>query len=221
MHETVLRELIQSGEVEELKLQKAAILAFDIEGASALHLAAEIGSVDVLSLFLEMGISLEKECDLYYTPLQVASMSGQLEATKFLIKAGAKLSRKTETLNILDFPAMYNDLPMFELLLAEGADLFGSGVLRQPVFWAVQEGGFQVFSRFLDLGVPITVVQGPNFDENVSLLYVAASEGHLEIVRELLKRGANLNVLTSEKVSAKMIANLYNHDLVVNELDLR
>lgn len=52
------------------------------------------------------------------------------------------------------------------------------------------------------------------FQNGLNALHLASKDGHLEIVKELLKRGANVNSATKKGNTALHIASLGIHDII-------
>ena len=69
-----------------------------------------------------------------------------------------------------------------------------------------------------------TLLETPNFDVNISILnrttplYIAAQQGHIQVVHELLNHGANVNITNSFEETPLITASRYGHIQVVKEL---
>ncbi|VDN03509.1 unnamed protein product [Thelazia callipaeda] len=85
-NEELLREL--------LKINPGKVHYRDKYGKSALHIAAQNGSVRVLDLLIKAGADVNSMAGpnaLCATPLHIAAVAGRLEAVRYLIEAGAEL----------------------------------------------------------------------------------------------------------------------------------
>lgn len=88
--------------------------------------------------------------------------------------------------------AYLGDLKVVEYLISKGARVSGNQTFpNSPIYFAIFKGHLAVVSRFLDLGVE------PNYswtDRNGGTLLIAAAQfGQLEVVKLLVKRGADIN----------------------------
>lgn len=61
----------------------------NIYGSSALHIAAELGNLDLIKEILEKKININKRQKEGLTPLHCAAQNGQLNAVEYLISMGA------------------------------------------------------------------------------------------------------------------------------------
>ena len=63
--------------------------AVDSSGQTALHLCADRGHVDCLSILIKKGANVDASDDDGITPLQAAVISGHVDACRLLLDAGA------------------------------------------------------------------------------------------------------------------------------------
>ena len=62
------------------------MFTFVTQKYTALHLAAESGSVDIIKLLLDIGMSVNLNETDDFTPLHVSAQFGLLDATKSLVE---------------------------------------------------------------------------------------------------------------------------------------
>jgi ankyrin repeat protein len=65
----------------------------------------------------------------------------------------------------------------------------------KSLFHGVMENSIGTVKYYLDTGAPVNLIFVTNNYNGHSLLTLAVSEGRLAIVRELLKRGADVNLI--------------------------
>lgn len=95
-----------------------------------------------------------------------------LEIARLLIEAGAELEQRSNGTTALRMAAFHNDLKMLSMLLANGAD--PNSEIFSPVSTLAKKKGSKIAAGYLG-----------------TVLHEAASRGHLDVVRALLKAGAD------------------------------
>ena len=91
---------------------------------TALHIATEIGHVDVIRYLVEQGADVEKMTGSCFTPLMIASLYEQFDAAQCLLQEGADVNManpRNET--ALHFAACNGNIEIATLLMFRGADL--------------------------------------------------------------------------------------------------
>jgi ankyrin repeat protein len=118
-----LKEAVANGEIHQIKaLIKAGA---SIEESEALHYAAELGDIDILTLLLNSGGSIESEAISGETPLCYAAEFQRHDVMEFLIQRGANpnaQARGTKT-TPLHHAASTNDATGVAILLSAGANV--------------------------------------------------------------------------------------------------
>ncbi len=161
------------------------------DGSSALMMAAGYsGALASVQHLLAAGASLERAADGPLPPLLAAVMHGDRRVVDLLLQRGAKLlDEALFEMTALDLAVSAGDVEMVRHLIARGAD----------VNRAMEEGGtvlhLAVLDGNLDL-VRLLIESGASLEERVEghtpLLAAALIDpGHPEIVRALLKAGAD------------------------------
>lgn len=103
-------------------------------------------------------------------------------------------------------------LQRLRFLVSRGAKAAGSGALRE----VVAADCVELASCLLDGGADVDDVVEP---EKTSSLMVAASEGYQEMVKLLLDRGADIELIDREGRNAIAVANRNGHDSIVKILE--
>jgi ankyrin repeat protein len=140
------------------------------DGMTALHWAAESGTVELAEMLLYAGAHLEAVTRLGdYTPLHVASRSGHTGVARLLVEAGANVGARTSTGGVLPlhFAARAGDPELVSLLLGAGAEVDAAEAARgqTPLMFAAAFGRVDVVRTLLQAGadpaVTSTVVDVP------------------------------------------------------------
>ena len=178
----------------------------------ALHIASRYGHIEVLKEVLKYDTDIDDKNRDGETALHIAAENGHKQIVKALLDHGAKIA-----LNVGDSPegcngaicedpcypegdALYlatikNNFQIVKMLLKYGAPLdnpCSPDVLEK----ACQLGQIEIVKVLIENG---TIINAPNIQGEVQYwkrkqsLHTAVSYGHIDIVKELLKKGANVN----------------------------
>lgn len=80
--------------IEFLRKSKDVLKAVDSKKKTALHVASEVGSSQLVDLFLNKGLSVYAWDKLLWTPLHWAALNGHEVALEILVKAGSEVYAK-------------------------------------------------------------------------------------------------------------------------------
>ncbi len=207
-------------EVVELLLGKSGINvnAAALTGATPLYIASEEGRVAVVELLLAMpGIDVNAGRE-YGTPLQVAAEKGHTEVVKLLLAApGIDIDRQRQDGSTALFLAAQNNFPgIVEQLVRWGADAnltLSDGT--PPLYLAAHRGYLEVVRGLLP-APGIRLNHGA--DERFIPLGIAAQQGHKDIVRLLLRHGADPNMKSGAGFTPLHVACLEGHTAIVQVL---
>jgi ankyrin repeat protein len=204
--------------VAELLLNAGALVdKADDLGALPIHTAAEHGQARVLEVFLKHKADINARHQLLgATALHIAAREGREEAVKILLAKGAKVDDRSGGYTPLYLAASGGHNAVINILLTKGADVNGGNKDSEdtPLHTASVEGHRNT-ARVLakrgarnDLASAVVLndvafvkkklEQNPNAakirpeNEPYTLLGLASREGHLEIVKLLVKLGADL-----------------------------
>ncbi|KAJ3037860.1 hypothetical protein HDV00_001275 [Rhizophlyctis rosea] len=172
-NEKVLRAAAQSGHVDSVRelLQAGAdVHAFNDD---ALFKACEAGHAAVVTQLVKGGADVHVFED---EPLRRASSIGHLEAVQALLRAGANVHTYDEA--ALKVAAGRSHIRVLKLLLEEGACI-SNNTLRTMA----EEGRTEVVQAFTEAKANMRASDIPM---NESVVHIAATRGHLDVVRVLL-----------------------------------
>jgi ankyrin repeat protein len=196
--ETALMIAARSGKVDAVKallVRGARHEARERRGQTALMWAAAEGHAPVVKALIESGAEMNVMIDSGFTPFLFAVREGHLEVVRALLEAGAKVNE-----------------PLRRREKAPGGPvdsaLYKSGRDTSPLMLAVQNGHFELAIALVDAGAnpndmqsgftplhALSWVRKPD-SSDVSDPSTPAGSGRLtslQFVREIVKRGANVN----------------------------
>ncbi|XP_064628158.1 ankyrin repeat domain-containing protein 17-like isoform X2 [Lineus longissimus] len=182
-HLEMVKFLLEAGADQEHKTD---------EMHTALMEASMDGHVEVARLLLDSGAQVNMPADSFESPLTLAACGGHVELANLLIERGANLEEvNDEGYTPLMEAAREGHEEMVALLLAHGADINAQTEETQETALTLACcGGFLEVSDFL-------IKAGADIELGCSTpLMEAAQEGHLDLVRYLLKSGANVHAQT-------------------------
>ncbi|XP_076074995.1 ankyrin repeat and KH domain-containing protein 1-like isoform X3 [Mytilus galloprovincialis] len=182
-HLEMVKFLLEAGADQEHKTD---------EMHTALMEASMDGHVEVARLLLDSGAQVNMPADSFESPLTLAACGGHVELASLLIERGANLEEvNDEGYTPLMEAAREGHEEMVALLLAHGADINAQTEETQETALTLACcGGFLDVADFL-------IKAGADYELGCSTpLMEAAQEGHLELVKYLLKAGSNVHAQT-------------------------
>lgn len=178
--------------VRALLKQKVDVNAPAVDGATALHWAAELDDVETASLLIRSGANVKAVNRYGVTPLSLACTNGSAPMIELLLKAGADSNTTlAEGETALMTAARSGKLDAVNVLLANGATVNQKESWRgqTALMWAAAEGHLPVVDRLIEAGADIKIRSSAGY----SAFMFAVREGRADVVRALLKAGANVN----------------------------
>lgn len=164
-------------------------------GTTPAHLAAEQARPDVLSLLIARGVNLAAADKQGDTPLHLAAESGDMQSVGLLITAGANpIARNKNQETPLFMAAQNGDVGCVRLLLEQPAvrkTINASVSMKDgymPLHAAIENGFEKTAMLLMDAGADINKPD----HENVTPLHHAVQQKNKRLVRELIKRGADV-----------------------------
>ncbi|KAJ9601260.1 hypothetical protein L9F63_000555 [Diploptera punctata] len=159
---------------------------------TALLLAADLGSHDVVELLLEHGAEVDKSDSDYRSPLMRAAARGHMKVAEFLVQHGANINaRDSRGRTAVLLAAEEGHHEVTELVLQHGADVNISGMHdTSPLMLAAASGHEKVAELLVEHG---SCVNARDSYGRTALL-LAAEFGRGRIVEMLIQHGADVNV---------------------------
>ncbi|KAM3721655.1 Leucine-rich repeat serine/threonine-protein kinase [Dirofilaria immitis] len=191
-NEELLRELLEAN--------PGKIYYRDKHGRSALHIAAQNGSISILDLLIKAGAdvnSMAGPSALCATPLHVAAVEGHLETVRHLIEAGAELlATDLRDHCALELAQMANQFETACVLIDAIESVRNKTLqLHDDLIKSAEEGDFRaVIEALPNLSSANydAVLNGATLDRKC-VLYLACLNGRKEVVETLLNvRGHTL-----------------------------
>ncbi|MGB4192277.1 MAG: ankyrin repeat domain-containing protein [Rickettsiales bacterium] len=199
---TPLRLAVMNGFAENVKIL-LEYSSSNINGNHLLHIACELGNLEIVELLLAQGADIEeKETmeELTYTPLHVACDEGHVQVVELLLQKGADIEASIGDARgkiSLDLACQEGHVQVVELLLKTGFFEPDNLYIGTSFHLACRHGHKEVIEVLLKHGVDVDVMEeGGDCD---TPLYVAYNNDDVETAELLLKNGANPNCLDLQK----------------------
>ena len=191
---TPLQWAVYKGDVAEvvrlLRLGADVKLANNY-GVTAMTLAAEVGSADMLKALVEAGADPDSPNPEGQTALLAVARTGNVEAAQVLLKAGAKVDAREKWggQTALMWASARRHPAMMELLISKGADVNARSIDRNYQRHVTAEGR----PKSLDSG-------------GLTPLLYATRENCMACVEVLLKNRTDINLPDPDGVSPLLVA---------------
>ncbi|KAJ7586308.1 ankyrin repeat-containing domain protein [Mycena floridula] len=166
----------------------ADLNARDLMDRTTLNSAAEAGHLETVKFLLEQGVDVNVKGGIMKSALAAAAYRGKIEVVEYLFNKGANPNAQD---NIL-FWATFGGLEAVELLIDKGANLQVQG--QSALAAASGSGNLDIAKLLIGKGVsPRNVIE-------------PCSQGDLEMVKLLVRNGADVNALDITYGSALLAA---------------
>ena len=184
----------------------------DSDGAGHLHHAARGGDVEAMESLLSAGADINARDDSGATPLLAAARSEQERGALFLAEMGADFDiARNDGDTVINIAAERSLSALLRRAVEAGAD---PNRTRDNGLAAIHSAMFP--SNSLDIF--LTLAESPNLDlnlrdggEGATAAHFAARNGLLDVIEELARRGADLNLQTRNGETAEDIARHAGH----------
>ena len=220
-----VQELLQKT-VQELLQKGIAVNVQGPDGSTALLWASHNRSLEVVRSLIAAGADPNR-ANLYgISPLLEACRQGNAAIALVLLSAGANPSQPgPEGETPLMAASASGNLEIVQKLMAIGVEVNAKESVQDQnaLMWASEAGHIEVVRALLAAGADSNAIARPNSLPRVgrldagrmwvdhssgglSTLMFATRQGRLDVARELVKAGANLNYANPDGVTALMIA---------------
>ncbi len=183
--------------VEALIKAGAYIEVHRWSGDTPLHAAIYGGNLNIVQLLIEQGADVNAtDSRMGQSPLMRAVASGNAEIVQALIANGANLNAASSNgFRAIHFAALYGQRDITEMLVDANAETqIPAGEPGSPFLIALSEGYEDVARLLLTDDVYVNM---QNSDGSTPL-HEAAGAGMMELTRDLVERGADLNARLGE-----------------------
>jgi hypothetical protein len=181
----------------------------DKQGRSAVLVAVLVDDLESLTILLDGGAPPNPPHPTSHQtpPLHAAVQLGRIEMVQVLLEHGASLTVGGEGRSVFGFAAKRGDDGVMETLLEtakarheefDGLTGCGTAFIDDALCEAARHGRAQWIDRLLDAGADINAVQTGMYTPLIN----ATIQGHAEVIRSLLKRGARVDAAPSPGRSA-------------------
>ncbi|KAL1685997.1 hypothetical protein GGG16DRAFT_118338 [Schizophyllum commune] len=183
-------------------------------GWSALHLAAQGGTLRTLRMLLDGGACLGGRSKSMDTPLIVAVRHDRESIVRLLLDKGAHVNDcNRDNENALLIAVLQGSFCIVRLLLEFGAS--STADYHDTALTLAARNGHEHITRFLlDRG---THIEGHN-KKGWTALHLTAADGNLDLTTLLLERGASTAARTLEHDTALTLAARHGHEGIVQLL---
>jgi ankyrin repeat protein len=202
----------------------ADISILDIEGRHLWHYASQYNAIDSMKFLkdkIPSIIDLRTINPMSVTALHTASELGHLTLAKWLVEEQADINAQTGQLGLTPFflACRKKNFDMAEYLFNHSR--FNNGVIDTSGFsslhWALELKDIAILQKILNKGIDIDY-KTANGDQYTAL-WLAAQQGHLEIVKWLISKQADVNAVRESDGRTALQAAICNKNLsVVQEL---
>jgi ankyrin repeat protein len=180
-------------------------------GISAMLLAADIASTDMIQLLLKNGADANSANPDGETALHLVARANNLEAARLLVKAGAKVDprEKLGEQTPLMWAVARRHPAMVEYLISQGADVNARGAIRDyqrvataesraksldrggltPLLYAARENCRECADILIKHGADVNLPD----PSRVVPLVIAMINGNFDIAKKLIEAGADVN----------------------------
>lgn len=183
----------------------ADIHAKDNTGKNVLMFSAEHGHLELVKYYVSKGISPHSVTYYKKTALMYAVENRHLDVVKYLVSLGVDIEVKDRYgTTPLMLAASEGDLAMFKYLVSQGANIYAKNNSDNNVLSFATRNGHTHITEYL-------LSQLENIDITDSYILKAIIHGHLDTVKYLASKGANIHAEDNNHNSALMLAVKYGH----------
>lgn len=200
-----------------------------VDGVTAFHVAAQGGHLETVNILIEAGAEVGIEDDEDRTPLMLAVKGNYGEVASALVEAGADpntpyLDEDGVSHNLLMDAIIVENEDFARLLIESGADLYHEDEHKVTTLLQASHRGMKDIVKLL---LEKHLAGASNHegwidvpsDEGITPLIAASSEGHMEVVDDLVVAGkANVDISDKDGTNSLMAASARGNVEIVEAL---
>ena len=223
----VLKKMLDLGSDPNIK---------DSNGWSALHYACQLGDYESVEILINSDAIIDAYSNNKRIPLHLAAYKGYPNIVEFLLKNGSDPNYKDELgCTPLHLAAKKGNVKCMEFLLNYDAELYCQDFRNWNILHYASFHGHKKAVRFISKydadydylqkmknsqnKLPIEIVRDPSVKHYFYSLWHAAREGNLDLTRNLLNEGENINEQSHFELNTPLhLAVINNHYLEVRLL---
>jgi ankyrin repeat protein len=210
-----LKKMVEDGQVTEDEP--------NVDGVTALHVAAQGGHKAVVDLLIEAGADVNVLDDEKRSALLLAVKGNFGEVASSLVKAGA--DPNTEYVDVegkshnLLFDAIMVENDDFAIMLIERGAALSHKDEKQvsTLLQAAHRGLSNITEKLLERNSKPEFIDAPS-EDGITPLIAASSEGHLAIAKQLISAKANINKADKDGTTPLMAASARGHLTIAADL---
>ncbi|KAI3791644.1 hypothetical protein L2E82_05503 [Cichorium intybus] len=222
----VISKLITNGSIDEIRdvLEKSdpswkAVDSVDSDGQTLLHLAIAQHRADLVQVLLEFEPDIMARAQSGSTPLEAAIASGEGLIVELLLAHRASTERVDPSpCGPIHLAAESGHIDILKLLLSKGANVDEVTKDGNTALHLAVEGRRRDCARLLLTNGAQTDICNGNGHETP--LHIASAFGDENMVKLLLQKGANKNIINRFKKTAYDVANEHGHTRLFSVLRL-
>ena len=173
-------------------------------GLTGLHITAFHGYTELANLLLDYQAEVNCETRDGLTPLDIASQHGHVEFVLQLLQRGAFIDHENlEGMRAEHYACCHDYIKVLKVLIRYKADINDitlDGSTR--LILAAKFGSLRCVEYLLDNDVNMNHTR----DDKCGVVHVAASEKHNNILKELIRRGSDVNIQNQQGHTALFIS---------------
>ncbi|KAJ6160635.1 hypothetical protein N7470_004031 [Penicillium chermesinum] len=186
-------------------------------GWTPINAASLRGHLEAVRLLLACGADITTPDETGMSPLYNACANGHTEIARLLLEKGADPNMTTNNgWKALNTATDEGHVEVVKILLEHDADVLKpDGAGMEPFYCAALEGNLELMKIFYEKGGDVNET---GQTDGWSAISAAGSNGHIDAVKFLLDKGADLSTRNARKRTALHTAALNGHVGVVNTL---
>jgi ankyrin repeat protein len=165
-----------------------------------LHLASQMGHVEVARLLIEQGANATVKGKDGITPLHLATREQRIDLVRLLVEQGADVAAKdNDERTPLHFAVREGSVDLARLLIEHGADVTAKDNARlTPLHFAIWEGSVDLTRLLIEHGADVSTED----IDGLTPLRLAMREGYADLARLLIEQGAGMTTKDNDNMTS-------------------